>query len=227
MDKTIKITFIKNSGFHIETKHRQFVIDYYDGDLPVIPGKPTTFIATHSHGDHYHEKIFDYRNEDVNYILSEEIDYADEDDITWIKPYEVYDFDDYSIRTFGSTDEGVSLILTEKDWDILHMGDLNWWHWEEDSEEKQREEERAFKEEVDKIAEYDIDVAMAPVDPRLGEAACWGGEYVLEKICPKYFMPMHLHEDWQLAADFVEKNDNEDCFIFTVERHGDEWIILA
>ena len=40
------------------------------------------------------------------------------------------------IRTLRSTDEGVAFVVHYAGKTIYHAGDLNWWHWEGEPDEK-------------------------------------------------------------------------------------------
>ena len=39
------------------------------------------------------------------------------------------------VRSFSSTDEGISFFVEKNDWKIFHAGDFNWWHWKGDTKE--------------------------------------------------------------------------------------------
>ena len=54
------------------------------------------------------------------------------------------------------------------------LGDLNWWHWEGEPDEKNTEMRRAYQAEINRLMDEKIDIAFVPVDPRLGEQYCWG-----------------------------------------------------
>ena len=54
---------------------------------------------------------------------------------------------------------------------VYHAGDLNWWHWEGESEEWNRKMAEDYRAEIDTLAGERIDLAFLPVDGRLGAAA--------------------------------------------------------
>ena len=113
--------------------------------------------------------------------------------------------DKINIKTFGSTDLGVSFLLNVDNINIFYAGDLNWWHWESNSEEDNLNEEKIFKEEIEKIKGANIDLAFFPVDPRLGSAFYYGGKYFIEELKPKYFVPMHFGDKLSVTSDFIHK----------------------
>ena len=49
-------------------------------------------------------------------------------------PAKEIELDGMKIRTLRSTDEGVAFFVRFKEMTIFHAGDLNWWHWEDESE---------------------------------------------------------------------------------------------
>ncbi|MDE6134252.1 MAG: hypothetical protein K2F79_01600, partial [Muribaculaceae bacterium] len=111
-----------------------------------------------------------------------------------------------SVRAFGSTDLGVSFLVSMPDgYTIFHAGDLNYWHWDEESSPRhaQRAKE-AFTEIVDRIARLypSIDLVFFPVDVRQGAHCAAGAEQFLETIATADFFPMHFKGDYEKACDF-------------------------
>ncbi len=77
-----------------------------------------------------------------------------------IGPNEERNLDGCKIRTLRSTDEGVAF-LVEYDGRILyHAGDLNWWHWEEESKAYNTMMRRNYQHEINKLHGVRIDVAF-------------------------------------------------------------------
>jgi hypothetical protein len=66
-----------------------------------------------------------------------------------MQPYQHWLERNLEVRTFGSTDAGVSFWLRADGLTIFHAGDLNWWRW---SGETQAEQDfaatKAFREKV-------------------------------------------------------------------------------
>ena len=72
----MKITYIHHSCFVVEIEECIFVFDYYNGELPKFdPSKRIFFFVSHSHGDHFGPKIYDYAeyNPYVTYIVADEV----------------------------------------------------------------------------------------------------------------------------------------------------------
>lgn len=209
----VKVEYLYNSGFSLETEDNFLVFDYYQGVLN-IPNKNTTFFVTHGHADHYNKKIYDY-HEKANYVISDDIkDVEDSENIKLVHTDDEILFNNMKIRVLGSTDEGSSFLVKVEDLTIFHAGDLNWWAWEDSTEEKERERERDYKFEVDKLIGTEIDIAFVPVDPRLDKNYHLAGEYFINTLQPKYFFPMHFGDNLRYNEDFIKKMSNSKTKIF-------------
>ena len=66
------------------------------------------------------------------------------------------------------------------------------------------EKAKAFKTEIHKIQGEEIDVAFFPVDSRLEEFYYLGGNYFIETLSPKLFIPMHFGDNVKVTQDFAE-----------------------
>lgn len=218
----IKIEHIFHSGFIMETEDIQMVFDYYKGDID-LKDKKTIVFATHGHGDHYTEEIYDWEKSisDIDYVLGFDIgDAPKADNIHIMNPYESLDIDTVNIKSFGSTDQGLSLLIAYRDVNIYFAGDLNWWHWENDTPEVQKDEERQFTEEIAKVLKENakIDIAFSPVDPRLGVGYSFGGQYIIEKFKPTYFFPMHFGDKFDTSKRFINKMGDIDTKIVDINK---------
>ena len=218
----MKIEYIFNSGFTLETENNFLIFDYYKGQLNLSDKKTTVFVS-HGHDDHYNEKIFDLKG-NINYVLSDDIKLEGSfDNIRFVKPDSTLQVDDLDIKVFGSTDLGVSFLISVDGFNIFHAGDLNWWYWENDEEEEKERMEKAFKDEINKIKGPKIDLAFFPVDPRLGHAFSKGGEFFIKELSPKIFIPMHFGDNFHTTRDFIHKMKDYNTEI--VEIHKENQII--
>lgn len=220
----VEITHIFHSGFILETDDILMVFDYYKGNID-LKDKKTIVFVTHGHGDHYTRDIFrwqEYRD-NISYILSFDIDNVPtQDNIYIMNPYENLDIENVNIRSFGSTDQGLSFLVNYEDINIIFAGDLNWWHWENDSKTVQEDEARQFKDEIEKIKNINkkIDIAFFPVDPRLGEGFSFAGEYIIRELDPKYFIPMHFGDKWGTSKKFINKMGEVRTNIVDINKEG-------
>lgn len=233
----IKINYLFNSGFTVETENYLLIFDYYLDDVPekdksinkgYIPGKALDInkkiivFSSHSHFDHFNPVIFNWRqfNSGINYVLSSEIESEKGTNIYYIAPYENIHIDNVYIRAFGSTDLGVSFLVSTDGISIFHAGDLNWWDWYDDTTENNLAMEKAFKCEISKIKGEQIDIAFFPVDPRLKESFYLGGEYFINEVNPKFFIPMHFGNNFSITDKFANKFENADCHITVINTRG-------
>ncbi len=216
----IKVEYIYNSGFTLETDKDFLVFDYYKGNLD-IPDKNTTFFVTHGHDDHFNPEIFNYKDI-ANYVISDDVENIQEsDNIRLVHPDEEINFNGMEIKILGSTDEGSSFLVKLDGLTIFHAGDLNWWAWEDSGEEKELQREKDYKFEVDKLIGTPIDIAFVPVDPRLEKNFHLAGEYFINTLKPDYFFPMHFGDNYEYNKRFIEKMKNSDTKIFNL-KYGNE-----
>jgi len=220
----MKIEYIYHSGFSIETKNYFLVFDYYKGDIN-LSNKKTIVFSSHGHVDHFNPAIIQWSNEhpNISYVLSSDINVeSSSPNIYIMKPYESLNLDNIYIKSFGSTDLGLSFLINVDDKTIFFAGDLNWWYWNDDSDDEKLIMEKAFKEEIDKIKNnnIDIDVAFFPVDPRLKENFHIGGEYFIKELKPKFFIPMHFGDNFNTTTSFKQKVDSSSSQIIEIYKRN-------
>jgi hypothetical protein len=190
--------------------------------------KNVLVFSSHSHHDHFNPVILDWEkyNQNIKYILSSDITLdnwkdnyykisQDEELFLKTKLTENIDFsssketknklESVYIKAYGSTDIGISFLVKIDGISIFHAGDLNWWHWKEDSLEERKAAEENFKTEIDKIKGENIDISFFPVDPRLEEFYSLGAEYFIKEIEPKTLIPMHFGDNLYTTKEFAQK----------------------
>ncbi len=238
---SIKITHLFHSGFIAETKKHTLVFDYfnYEGNINFnldgilssnyFADKENVFVfVTHGHGDHFSDSIFNWENfnSNIKYILSDDIHINNpKSNYYFIKPDENLKVEGMKIKTFGSTDRGVSFLVYVDDFSIFHSGDLNWWHWKNDSPNAHAKEAEDFKREVDKLRDYideEIDVAFVPVDPRLEEFYYLAGEYFAKTIKPNLLIPMHFSTSYSITEKFRDKISDLDVKTVVLSNPNEE-----
>jgi len=222
--KNIKVQYLYNSGFSVETENRHLIFDCYKGS-PKLNHKDTIVLVSHSHPDHYNPGILKWKNkkENMKYIFSSDIQVKEPDEsICFVSPDEEISIYDMSIKTLGSTDLGVSFLVNVDNLTLFHAGDLNWWYWWDDTPEEIRVMEEAFKREIHKLNGKKIDIAFFPVDPRLRHNYCLGGEYFIKEIKPEFFVPMHFGDDYGTIKSFMEKVKNYPTKVVEISAKGQE-----
>lgn len=239
----IKINYLFNSGFLIQTKNYCLIFDYYldsvdEGQRDISNGvitekdlntnKKLLVFTSHGHEDHFNPVILNWKKkrQDINYILSSDIELTDKDErINVVSPYNTLNVEDILIKTYGSTDAGISFWLEVDGINIFHAGDLNWWHWFDEPEDFNENQEKVFKQEIEKIKDNKIDIAFFPIDPRLKEDYYLGGEYFIKELNPKVLIPMHFGTNYEVTKKFASKVSNYETKVIEITRRGEEIIL--
>lgn len=213
----IKINYLYHSGFTVETKNHFLIFDYYrdraKGDIAeVIKSKKNIVIfSSHSHPDHFNAEIFTWKNinQDIKYILSSDIEPGIKlQQMHFMAPYQELKLQGLYVKAYGSTDLGVSFEVQVDGISLFHAGDLNWWHWYDESEEDNLHMEVKFKEEIEKLQGEHFNLAFFPVDPRLKESYAIGVNYFMEKLKPDYLIPMHFGDNYDAIRPFIKSDKN-------------------
>jgi L-ascorbate metabolism protein UlaG (beta-lactamase superfamily) len=197
----LEITCIGHSGFLVELPEYNLIFDYFTDEKNIIipelfTNKKTCVFVSHRHYDHFNKKIFNWNNSgNIIYILDEWCVTQKGENI--IKVREGEDFNifngEINVKTYGSTDEGVSFLVTVGEIVIFHAGDLNDWYWEDESTlEELITDEGNYLRIIKKLAGQKINVAFIPEDPRLGHNAGRGIKYFNEIVAPDKIIPMHF-----------------------------------
>lgn len=227
----MKLIHIYHSGVLVKIQDSILIFDCLDSNISKSfseEEKIYTFVS-HGHSDHYSRSIFqwDKINPKIKYILSSDIKiYDKKQNYHFMDEYQEINIDDLKIQSFGSTDIGVSFLVTIKDKKIFHAGDLNWWHWKNDSSEAQKKEEEDFKYEVEKLRGENIDIAFIPVDPRLKEHYYLAAEYFAKTIGPKLLVPIHFGNDFDITKKINDKLSSYEAKVLEIERKNQEFDII-
>lgn len=232
----VNIYHLYHSGVTVETNKNIYIFDYYrdnpTGEKRNLENgaiepkelrdkeKKVYVFVSHSHSDHYNQTIFEWEKEipEITYILSNDILSASGDNRHSLSPDRELDLDNIEIKTFGSTDRGVSFLVREKGLTIFHAGDLNWWHWKSFTTSELKKEEKEYKREITKIKNHDIKLAFVPVDPRLDEYYYLAGEYFINTVQPEYFIPIHFSSNYKITEKFASKIESNKVNILTIKE---------
>ena len=173
-------------------------------------GEAFYVLSSHFHADHFNPEVLTWRSlhPDIHYILSADIAKhrrAPRSAATFLHKGESYSDARLTVKAFGSTDEGVSFLLTLDGVTLYHAGDLNNWHWQDESTpEEVRKAEGDYLAELRNIQREveAVDVAFFPVDNRMGSDYMRGARQFVEAIRVGLFVPMHYDEEVAAAAAF-------------------------
>ena len=234
------LDYIYHSGFALEAEGVTVIIDYYKDSseaehsvhdyLLQKPGK-LYVLATHFHPDHFNREILTWKEQrpDIRYIFSKDIlkhRRASAEDATYINKGDTYEDEHIRIQAFGSTDVGISFLIDLQGRRLFHAGDLNNWHWSEEStEEEIRKANGDFLAEVKYLKEKapDIDLVLFPVDRRMGKDYMKGAKQVIEQIKTTIFVPMHFSEDYQGGNAFRQFAESKGCRFLSIAHRGESF----
>ncbi len=216
-DLGVKVEYIFHSGFTVETKNHFLIFDYYQGDLQ-LKDKKTYIFVTHGHHDHFNPDILNLKG-DIEYIFSDDFkdDVESEKDIHHMKAYKSLKVDDLEIKSFSSTDLGLSFLVKVEGVNIFFAGDLNWWYWNNDTQQEKDTMEYLFKKKIKRMEGERVDIAFFPVDPRLEENYYLGGKHFIEEMQPRYFFPMHFGDNYEKVQAFIHKMEGSGTNIVNIE----------
>lgn len=245
MDKRIDVWYLGHSGFAVGIKNKLLVFDYYldksennkrslsSGviESSEIKDKEVFVFASHRHPDHFNPIILSWKEQvpNIHYYLSHDIPKKNHREWTNIlKPNAVYDEDNIIIRTFKSTDEGIASLISIDGINIYHAGDLNWWHWNEESKAWNNDMAARFKREVSLIKDYPIDIVFLTADPRQESAELMGMTWFLNEVDVKIAFPMHFGDDYTIMERIKNEANKNSALknINTISKRGECFTII-
>ena len=235
----MKLTYVYHSCFVIEGRQCTIIIDYFKDSrdeyiqrsLASFPGK-LYVLSSHWHPDHFNRQVLKWKDTrpDMEFIFSKDIlkkKMISSDEASTLKKGEVWQDENIHIKAFGSTDVGISFLIETEGKKIFHAGDLNNWHWDEESTPAEiQAAERAFLIELHTLAGETghLDLAMFPVDVRLGKNYMRGAEQFVDAIRTATFAPMHFGETYREANAFQPYAEKAGCRFAAWTKTGESII---
>ena len=240
----MRLVYIYHSGFALEADGFSILIDYFKDSDPdpakgyvrseLLKRAGTLYIlASHFHPDHFNPEVLKWKEQkpDIKYIFSKDIlkrRRAKADDAIYLKKGDAYQDELLTIKAFGSTDVGISFLIETEGRRIFHAGDLNNWHWSEEStEEEIRKANGDFLAEVKYLKEKvpNIDLVLFPVDRRMGKDYMKGAKQFIEQIKTTIFVPMHFSEDYEGGNALRSFAENAGCRFISITHRGESFEI--
>lgn len=209
----MKVTYFNHSGFLVETENKVLVFDYYSQgklfdffDPKSYKGKDIIFFVSHNHSDHFDTRILDWTDE-ASYVISHDVtlDTAFCGEVLYVKPHETYQFHGLTIETLLSNDEGMAFAVLVDGKAIYHGGDLNWWHWNGESQEFNNEIAKSYQDEILRIKGRKFQVAFIPADLRLQDKYYWATDYFMQEVDADAVFPMHFWGKFEVCRMLKEK----------------------
>lgn len=237
------LDYIYHSGFAIESERVTVIIDYYKDSSEFKRNEGIVHdrllkkegglyvLSTHFHPDHFNNEILTWkeRRPDIRFIFSKDIlkrHRAKAEDAVYIQKGETYEDENIRIDACGSTDVGVSFLIRLHGWIFFHAGDLNNWHWSEESTEQEiRKANGDFLAELKYVKEKapELDVALFPVDRRMGKDYMRGAEQFITQIKTEVFVPMHFGEDYEGGNAFRYFAEESGCRFIGISHRGESF----
>lgn len=218
------INYLLNSGFFIRDEKILMVFDDFEDPAGIVDAAYDKgdfdrlyVFATHAHFDHFGTRIRAYAQKVNRYIFSSDIKHTKRvkifptNKLTYMKRYTEWQDDAIKVRSYDSTDVGISfLVETPSGKKIFHAGDFNWWHWEDDTPENIELAEKVFLRQMKRLDGMEADVAFFPVDGRLGSSQEMGAIEFAERTNIKSFVAMHRvdYPVWEPSRKFLSAAGN-------------------
>lgn len=227
--KDIAVEYLGGSGFLIGLGDTGMLFDAseHGADRRILPDKQAlaafkrmyVFIS-HHHDDHFSQSVYDLCGNDAVYIVGFDVPQPHRG--VRMSPGEERGFGPVTVKAFGSTDDGVSFLVNYEGIVLFQAGDLNLWHWRDESSITEIEAaEKAFYACVEPIPKQQIDVAFFPVDPRQGSMYDAGAGYFVMTVKPRILVPMHFQGRADVALRFAVTGETNYTHIVTMQEAGD------
>ena len=213
----MRLTYIYHSGFAIEADGFAILIDYYKdtGKSPekgfvheeLLSRVGTLYVlSSHFHQDHFNPEVLRWKanKKDIVYLFGKDIlkrNRAGKEDAIYLKKGETYEDHNLRIEAFGSTDESTP--------------------------EEAAEAEKNYLKELDDLAKVadKLDVAMFPVDPRIGTDFMRGAQQFVDRIKTHIFVPMHFWDRPAEVVAFGPYAESRGCRYVLISVPGEEFSI--
>ncbi len=242
-DGEAKVTYAGHSGWIVLTQNNVLVFDYWlksiNPDKCLANGsfcekemkdKNVYVFVSHEHSDHFDTAIYAWADKvkNITYIFG----FKPED--SWLYKERTYNGPAYNyignnetreiknimVTTIKSTDSGQGFLVETDGIVLYHSGDHAMFT---------REDEKAFKKEIDFLADNtpEIDIAFLPAT---GCPARWKKEFIVEgffytidKLNPEQVYPMHAFQREYSLKEFAElaENRKSQTQIVCTENRGD------
>jgi len=224
----MRAQYLYHSGIALYGEKVNVLIDYYahKNGTPIPAeltdgSKPLYVLISHSHHDHY-DKTAAKLGKVV--IASEDVP----EDCIKLAAGEHYADEHLRVSAYGSTDMGISFCIELDGMTIFHAGDLNDWHWQDESEAWYVEQAgRDFLAVVEQLAKDHplLDAAFFPVDPRMGSDFDRGARLFCQRTACKAFIPIHFWENFEAANGFAPVAEHSGARFIALNHAGDTFKI--
>ncbi len=242
----MEIYYLDNSGFIVLFKQTAVVFDCWrftdkqeDAmlekgylQMDVLAEKKRVYLCiSHIHADHFNPRIFDVAEQLGNAVILADADIPVPQQFMHklLRAGDVF-MDEYiEVNAWDSTDIGISFQIRMEGKNIFHAGDLNYWHWKEESTPHEiAKAKSAFDYALDHMASSmagGTDVAFFPIDPRMESDIEAGAREFVKRFSPKWLIPMHFSNNFSRIRECILMDKDLTCQIWVPERRGDHILI--
>ncbi len=238
MNKQLRVTYYLHSGFSCAMDGVLLVFDYWLGEhqelasfrrltLAELKGFREIYVfISHSHPDHFDPEVLTWLGQvPVTYVIADELP-PDVPGLRMVPGNDLTLGDHLRVRAFDSTDLGVSFLVELDGIRIFHAGDLNFWHWREESTLQEiNEAEEAFQKACERLAGEPIDLAFFPVDPRQGRGYDAGANYFILTVKPRLLVPMHFWGRKEMATEFARSARCRETEVIALVRPKEQMVL--
>lgn len=235
MEQLLDVTYYHHSGFSVALDDTLLIFDYWTGETGELPFdkritreylegfREIVVFASHDHPDHMDADLFSMPKDlPVTYVVSYDMPIGIRG--KRMSPGDVYTISPkVKVFAYDSTDLGVSFLVELNGIRIFHAGDLNFWHWREESTLKEIEEaEDDFHQAITPLKGEAIDLAFFPVDPRQGRLFDAGANTFILSVKPRLLVPMHFWGRAEIAVEFARRARCRETEVIAMTRYGEQ-----
>ncbi len=228
------VTHYYHSGFSVACGDSILIFDYWLGEgeelaeeyrlTPENLGryKQICVFISHDHPDHLDPVVFTWKDlPGIQYIVSSDMPVGTRG--RRMAPGDSIRFsDEVEVTAFDSTDLGVSFLVNFMGLQVFHAGDLNFWHWRDESTMKEIEEADAeFRKATAPICSHPVDLAFFPLDPRQGSMFEAGANYFILSVKPRILIPMHYFHRAEVAMEYARTASCRSTEVIALPGYGD------
>lgn len=219
----MRVEYIDNNGYIIETEKAVYVFDFVDGLLPATyfrKTKPLIFFVSNNNQEYYSEGIYSYKK---TVIYAYDIPQDPYNKVFKVFPGEMIHLGFAKVFAEGTTRDGVTFIIQEDDKTMIHAGNLNNWHYQEFASEKRVEiETEHFLSCVKELEKYgDIDVLIFPVNSDVGYNYDHGAKRASRILKPKHFFPTQFRRTNNIE-EFMNWTKGEDMTTYHFPKYNNQ-----
>ena len=228
------VTHYYHSGFSVACEDTILIFDYWEGEngdlaehLRLTPEILSGFrhiyvFISHDHVDHMDPVVFTWKDlPGIQYIVASDMPVGTRG--RRMAPGDSIEFsEDVKVTAFDSTDPGVSFLVNFRGLQVFHAGDLNFWHWRDESTMQEIEEADAlFRKAIEPISRENVDIAFFPLDPRQGTMFEAGANFFILSVKPRILVPMHYFHRAEVAMEYARTASCRETEVIAMPGYGD------